>query len=618
MDKKAYEFIASQTGETILEWKKCKWCSENFPIYSGDKEMLDKLSPVILGEKFQLPSPILCPYCRQRKRSLFRNERNIYKRKCDLCNKTTISMYPEDLAEKVYCNKCWQGDLWDPTSFGLDTEDNQKIFEQFGKLFKTVPKVALLQYNNENSDYTNDSTNNKNCYLLFGADYNENCAYSSLGDSKNSIDCLEANQCENCYEDLDCKRSYGLFFSSSCQNCNNSKFLFDCRNCSDCFMCFNLSDKSYCIKNIEYTKEEYFKEIKKYDLSLYENMISLKKEFDEFCKPKISKNLEIMNCENSIGNFVSNSKDCIFCFNTSDGNNCRYVFYGSQKFQDCMDTAMTSINAANCFDCQTCLYNCSSLISCSFCNNCNSLYYCDSCMNCENCFLCIGLKNKKYYILNKPYSESEYFKTISKLIKNLMIEDNWGRFFPSDLTCFPYNDSDTLWFYPIKNKIIFDKKELISKEVINESGKGDLYLSLGNSYVKEGYLDLGGQEKIKVKWRTKEKEINVPEGLELIKSENVPHIKNVKNDILNKAIICEISQRPFRIVKLELDFYKKHNLPIPRKHPDIRFFERLHKKPERKLCLINCSKCDKEILSNYSSDSDSQVYCQECYNKEFY
>jgi hypothetical protein len=41
------------------------------------------------------------------------------------------------------------------------------------------------------------------------------------------------------------------------------------------------------------------------------------------------------------------------------------------------------------------------------------------------------------------------------------------------------------------------------------------------------------------------------------------------------AIECEVSKKPFRIISLELEFYRKHNLPIPRKHPDVRHEERV-------------------------------------------
>lgn len=51
-------------------------------------------------------------------------------------------------------------------------------------------------------------------------------------------------------------------------------------------------------------------------------------------------------------------------------------------------------------------------------------------------------------------------------------------------------------------------------------------------------------------------------------------ITKIPDDILNWAIECEVTQKPFRIIKQELEFYRKHNLPIPRRHPDQRYIER--------------------------------------------
>lgn len=33
----------------------------------------------------------------------------------------------------------------------------------------------------------------------------------------------------------------------------------NCKNCSHCFFCFNLKDKNYCVNNIQYTVEEYYR-----------------------------------------------------------------------------------------------------------------------------------------------------------------------------------------------------------------------------------------------------------------------------------------------------------------------------------------------------------------------
>jgi hypothetical protein len=47
-------------------------------------------------------------------------------------------------------------------------------------------------------------------------------------------------------------------------------------------------------------------------------------------------------------------------------------------------------------------------------------------------------------------------------------------------------------------------------------------------------------------------------------------ITQVPNDILSWAIKCEVSGKPFRIIKQELLFYRKHSVSIPRVHPDER------------------------------------------------
>jgi len=47
-------------------------------------------------------------------------------------------------------------------------------------------------------------------------------------------------------------------------------------------------------------------------------------------------------------------------------------------------------------------------------------------------------------------------------------------------------------------------------------------------------------------------------------------ISEIPDDILNWAVECEITKKPFRIIKQELEFYRKHSLPIPKRHPDQR------------------------------------------------
>lgn len=92
--------------------------------------------------------------------------------------------------------------------------------------------------------------------------------------------------------------------------------------------------------------------------------------------------------------------------------------------------------------------------------------------------------------------------------------------------------------------------------------------------------------------------------METVLASELPDIDQVSDDILTKAIICELSGKPFRIIKAELAFYRKHDISLPRKHPDIRHEERMKLRPGRILYLRACDSCEKGILSVYSQDHE--------------
>jgi hypothetical protein len=78
-------------NEKIVETKICKHCSCKFDITDKDLEFYEKVSPSFPSQdskesglkKYLIPTPSLCPQCREQRRMSWRNERNLYKRKCD-------------------------------------------------------------------------------------------------------------------------------------------------------------------------------------------------------------------------------------------------------------------------------------------------------------------------------------------------------------------------------------------------------------------------------------------------------------------------------------------------------------------------------------------------------
>ena len=121
--------------EQIISTKSCRRCEKSFAITDRDIEFYEKISPTFNGQKFQIPNPSLCPNCRQMRRLAFRNERNLYKRKCDASGKDIISIYkPEQISPnpslskgeqeqqgyKVYDQKIRRSDQRDPMDYGRD------------------------------------------------------------------------------------------------------------------------------------------------------------------------------------------------------------------------------------------------------------------------------------------------------------------------------------------------------------------------------------------------------------------------------------------------------------------------------------------------------------------
>ena len=92
--------------------------------------------------------------------------------------------------------------------------------------------------------------------------------------------------------------------------------------------------------------------------------------------------------------------------------------------------------------------------------------------------------------------------------------------------------------------------------------------------------------------------------------------KNI-SDLLAGIIQCEKSGEPFRILKEELRFYITHDLPIPRKHPQVRYNERITFMNRKQLKLAHCGECGKEIQTTYNT-VERKVLCEECYRKLVY
>lgn len=160
----------------------CRECRQSFEISAADLKFYDHISPVFQEKKYLVPPPTLCPDCRQQRRIVWRNERKLYKRSCDLCQKNMLSMFSDTVPFPVYCVHCWWSDRWNPLEYAQDFDFSKPFFEQFAALSKKVPHLGLsvLQESMENSEYCNHAGYLKDCYLIVNSDDRMNRKNASM------------------------------------------------------------------------------------------------------------------------------------------------------------------------------------------------------------------------------------------------------------------------------------------------------------------------------------------------------------------------------------------------------------------------------------------------------
>lgn len=617
MDKKIYEFMSEKSWDSIVEWKSCRWCNEEFPIYEWDLHILEKISPEIDGEKMDIDNPTLCFHCRNRRRMMFRNERRLYKRNCDKTGKPMVSAYPPDSELTVYDRKYWIEDHWDARDYAIDYDENKDFWSQFEQVWITTPKKGLyVSPTNENCDYCNYGIWWKDSYLSPAIIYSQNSLYSYLSFFNSyDVEWFFNQKCEITYECVYCNNSYKLFYGTFCEWCKDSYFMYECVNCDHCIWCVNLSNKKYCVFNEQYTKEEY-EEFLGWILWSYETLMHFKSEYEKFLDKHPRRALRNINAENCYGNGISNAKDCLNCYVATDLESSRHSYQIGLNSSYLMDSLYTWWETE--FHTQY-MHECVWVDGrkSAFCNASDPdesfLLYCvlDNYWS-KWSFGCDGIRNHPNSILNKQYSEQEANEIKKKIIKNMKKNGERWEFFSPRYSWFPYNDSMAMDYYPVKTIEYLDGK-------IQELNSDGIWIVkiLEDKFISKAILNLWWED-IEILWRTKDMEITVPDWLTPMSTTDLPDTNNVSEKILDKAMVCNVTDRPFRMVKMELDFYQKYNLPIPRKHYDERFRERLGRIPWIYLSLRKCDDCGKDILSSYNKDTWIDVMCDECFNKLLY
>lgn len=509
-----------------------------------------------------------------------RNLWKLYRRKCDATKEDIISAYPPDSPFTVYKNKVWWGDTWSALDYGQDIDFNRPFFEQLRELQLKVPREGTSVFESENCEYNSHVRFSKNSYLNSLAVRIEDVHYSHwMVDVENSIDCCFhiTGKSSLCYECGDFGTCYNCTNLWECYNCNDCHFSYQLRGCKNCLFCNNLSNKEYHIRNKLCSKEEFEKEKAKFINGSYSGWKAGLAEAEKVRMSALHRGSFLLNSENVTGDHLFSSRNCVNCFDGDNSEDCS----NSVSLNDSKDIhTCYSAGWPRCEQLYCCIASrgCSEMAFTHYMWTSNNMFYSDSCQSCKYGIGCIGLKHKDYCILNKQYSKEEYSTLSKKLIEHMKKTGEWGNFMPQEMYPFAYNESAAQEYFPLEKK---DATAL-------------------------GY-----------RWRDIVE--TPPEAKKVIKAAQLPdRISEIPDEVLDWAISCEVTGRPFKIIKQELDFYRRMNLPLPRIHPQERNRLRMVHRNPYKLWKRACAECKKEIESSYAPERKERVVCEECYLKKVY
>lgn len=451
------------------------------------------------------------------------------------------------------------------------------MWAQLYELRKRVPLPAIVQEaSNINAEYSMGGRSSKNVYYATGVFNSEDILYSNgVLHSKECMDVLFVRKSDRTYEaiksDAIVNSSY-IYFS---QECVDSMFLFNCRNCINCFGCVNLRNKSFCFFNQQLSREAYFEHLKTIDTGNGKALRTMGDRFWNFIKSQPIRSTQNLSSAEVRGIHIRNSRDCDYVVDATETEHVRHC-QGVLSHNDSMDVTISGGHSHHLYE-TTNVGSQSSAVKFSAV----SKFVTDSefllnCRNCHNCFACVGLENKSYHILNKPYEPDEYWHTVDEMKLIMLERGEYGDGIPISFSPFAYNITLASVGFPL------------SPETVKKLG---------------GYIED----------ETKGNAMGLP----TLKADQMPNsISETTDDILKMAILSERSGRPFRIVPQELIFYRRQNLPIPLFHPYERMDSRTRIFGCYKFYTAKCARCGEVTQSAFDPNQGFTLYCDSCYQKE--
>ncbi len=396
-------------------------------------------------------------------------------------------------------------------------------------------------------------------------------------DAESCVDCIAGINISDCYRVSHSSRLHNCQFISESYDCIDSTFLFDCRNCDHCFGASNKRNKKYLWWNEQLTKEEW--EVRRAEIDLASYAVSqemLKKFYAMIADTVWPENFNVQTT-GSTGEYLIQCSDNSHSSFGRDGHH-NYYCYG--LWDGATGNAFCCAVPGNDSYFAGPLTNSANIKFSAMMVRCDNCEYSFGCYECTNCFGCVGLRHKKFHILNKEYSEEEYWKKLDELKCAMLDRKEYGQTLPS-----AFSTS----YIPEGGPMIYLGAEV---EDCQKIGMPTYPIDSDGAF---GTMRL--------------------EGKEVASANDLPdHLDQIDDSWAGKIMMDTENNRPFTYLKPEIVFYKKHKLAVPRQHFTARVRNLIWTTNTGIFEERKCAKCEKTLtVATNRIWPDRKIYCEACY-----
>ncbi len=541
----------------------------------GENDFFERMKFDFAGYSAVIPQPLYCPSCRHQNRFSFRNEQRLYHRISAASGKKILSLYhPEPLVGEpfqVMLEEEWRAQV-DPYAYGRDIDFARPFFEQYAELQRAVPRMSIVNLQNENSPYTSHTGYSKSCYLLPCSEYCEYCYYGRfLQSCTNCVDCTSAEQSELCYECFQISNCYRCGFLSLSQNCNECYFSEALIGCRCCLFSTNLRRAEYCIFNNPVGPAEFEKQASEI-LSSADKIERARQTWLELIAKRPRRAANIRNSEDCAGDYILDSRNCRSCTDITACEDCRDLIIGykirdsrscSNIYLDC-ELNYELIGSAQIYHCAFGFYVFRS----------RDILYSEYIYDSHDLFGCIGITRGEYSILNKKFSPQDYGMAAARLVEHMKNTGEWGQTLPPRFSPFGYNET-------IANDFIQLERD---------------------QALRRGFT-----------WRdTPRHELGEPS------ADRPPDkIADCGIDLAKETFRCTVTGEPYRIISRELEFYLNNRIAPPRLSPAARHKRREALRFPARFRLSKCANCGCGVETNVPLELSGALRCEDCYLAQF-